>query len=210
MTNKTENPYFFHPDEKTAIFIDGANFYATARALGFDIDYKLLLQWCRENSHLLRAYYYTAVFETQDYSPIRPLADWLDYNGFTMVTKTVREQEDSQGRIKIKGGINIDMAVDMFEVADKVDHIILFSGDGEFRRLIEALQRRGVRVSVASSVRSDTPMISDELRRQADQFIELDDLAELIQRINGTHSAVDQNYFEGTDNDIGANLKTGS
>lgn len=172
----------FYKDERLALFIDGANLYAAARSLAFDIDYKRLLQLFAKRGRLIRAFYYTTLLEDQEYSPIRPLIDWLDYNGYSMVTKPVKEYTDSQGRRKTKGSIDIDLAVDALDMSDKVDHILLFSGDGDFRRLVEAIQRRGVRVTVVSTVRSQQPMVSDELRRAADNFIELMELAPHIQR----------------------------
>ena len=171
-----------HNDEKIALFIDGANLYATARALGFDIDYKKLLKVFRIRGRLIRALYYTALVEDQEYSPIRPLVDWLDYNGFTMVTKPTKEFTDSFGRRKVKGDMDIELAIDMMEMAPHLDHIILFSGDGDFRRLVEVVQRKGVKVSIVSTVKSSPPMAADELRRQADQFIELQDFASEISR----------------------------
>lgn len=172
------------PTEKTAIFIDGANLYKAARNLGFDMDYKSLLAKSRECSNLLRAYYYTAMQEDkgQDYSPLRPLVDWLDYNGYTMVTKPTREFVDSHGRKRYKGSVDIELVVDMMTLADNLDHIILFTGNGDFRRAIEALQFKGVRVTVVSTVKSSPPMASDELRRQADLFIDLNDLEDTIGR----------------------------
>jgi uncharacterized LabA/DUF88 family protein len=172
----------FYPQERLALFIDGANLYATARALGFDIDYKRLLELFAEQANMIRAFYYTALVEDQDYSPIRPLVDWLDYNGYTMVTKPTKEFTDSAGRRKIKGNMDIELAIDVMEMAPHLDHIVLFSGDGDFRRLVEAIQRKGVRVTVVSTVRSQPAMIADELRRQADLFIDLLDLQEQIER----------------------------
>lgn len=131
---------------------------------------------------MLRAFYYTALLDNEEYSPIRPLVDWLNYNGFTMVTKTAKEYTDSQGRRKVKGNMDIELTVNAMELAPHVDHIVLFSGDGDFRPLIESLQRQGVRVSVVSTIRSQPPMIADELRRQADNFIELDGLKDVIGR----------------------------
>ena len=172
----------FYRDERLALFIDGSNLYAAAKALGFDIDYKLLRQEFMRRGKLLRAFYYTALLENDEYSPIRPLVDWLHYNGFTMVTKPAKEFTDSQGRRKVKGNMDIELTVDAMELAPHVDHIVLFSGDGDFRPLVEALQRRGVRVSVCSTIRSQPPMIADELRRQADNFIELEELRSVIGR----------------------------
>ena len=155
----------FYPQERVALFIDGANLYATARALGFDIDYKRLLELFSGKINLVRAFYYTALIEDQDYSPIRPLVDWLDYNGYTMVTKPTKEFTDATGRRKIKGNMDIELAIDVMEMAQHLDHIVLFSGDGDFRRLVEAVQRKGVRVTVVSTVRSQPAMIADEQRR---------------------------------------------
>lgn len=179
--------------EKLAVFIDGSNLYAAAKALDFDIDYRLLLKWAQGQGRLVRAFYYTILLEDQEYSPIRPLVDWLDYNGYTMVTKPAREYTDSQGRRKIKGSIDVELSIDMMEIADSVDHIMIFSGDGDFRRLIEAVQRKGVRVTVISTIKSSPPMVSDELRRQADCFLDLDELADFIQREG--YAAEDDAYY---------------
>jgi uncharacterized LabA/DUF88 family protein len=165
---------------KIALFIDGANLYATAKALGFDMDYRRLLKEFQSRGTLVRAHYYTAVIEDQEFSSIRPLINWLDYNGFTVVTKPTKEFLDANGRRKVKGNMNIELAVDAMHLAGYVDQIVLFSGDGDFRPLVEAVQRRGVRVTVVSTISSQPPMISDELRRQADVFT---DLAELQPRI---------------------------
>ncbi len=182
----------FYPQERVALFIDGANLYATARALGFDIDYKRLLELFLGKTNLVRAFYYTALIEDQDYSPIRPLVDWLDYNGYTMVTKPTKEFTDAAGRRKIKGNMDIELAIDVMEMAQHLDHIVLFSGDGDFRRLVEAVQRKGVRVTVVSTVRSQPAMIADELRRQADNFIELQDIeAEIARESRGDHTPPD-------------------
>jgi len=172
----------FYPNERIALFIDGANLYSAAKSLGFDIDYKKLLAEFRTRGVLIRAYYYTALVEDQDYSPIRPLVDWLDYNGYSLVTKTAREYTDSQGRKRWRGDMDIEIACDMMEIAERTDHVVLFSGDGDFRRLVETMQRKGVRVTVVSTVKSQPPMASDDLRRQADSFVDLADLSNIIGR----------------------------
>ena len=172
----------FYPTDRIALFIDGANLYSAARGLNFDIDYKKLLEEFRKRGVLVRAYYYTALVEDQEYSPIRPLVDWLDYNGFTVVTKPAKEYTDATGRKRFRGDIDIEIAVDMMEMAAHVDHLVLFSGDGDFRRLVEAVQQRGVRVTVVSTVKSQPPMASDDLRRQCDTFVDLADLSSIIGR----------------------------
>jgi uncharacterized LabA/DUF88 family protein len=169
-------------NEKIALFIDGANLYATAKALGFDIDYKKLLTMFRTKGHLVRALYYTALAEDQEYSSIRPLVDWLDYNGYTMVTKPTKEFTDSFGRRKVKGNMDIELSVDAMRLADALDHIVLFTGDGDFRALVAALQLKGKRVSVISTLQTQPAMVADELRRQADQFVDLADLEDQICR----------------------------
>ena len=174
----------FYKEERLALFIDGANLYAAARSLGFDVDYKRLLDLFSKKGRMIRAFYYTTLVEDQEYSPIRPLIDWLDYNGYTMVTKPIKEFTDAQGRRKAKGSVDIDLVIDAMEMAERVDHILLFSGDGDFRRLVDAVQRKGVRVTVVSTIKAQPPMVADELRRQADNFIELMDLAPHIQRNN--------------------------
>ena len=168
--------------ERVALFIDGANLYATSKALGFDIDYRRLLKEYNSTSQLVRAFYYTALIEDQEYSSIRPLIDWLDYNGYSVVTKPVKEFTDQMGRRKIKGNMDIELAVDAMELAPFIDHMVLFSGDGDFRSLVEAIQRKGVRVSVVSTVTTQPPMIADDLRRQADVFLDLADLQNKIGR----------------------------
>lgn len=186
----------FYKEERLALFIDGANLYSAARSLGFDIDYKRLLELFAKKGRLIRAFYYTMLVEDQEYSPIRPLIDWLDYNGYTMVTKPIKEFTDSQGRRKAKGSVDIDLAVDALEMTDKVDHILLFSGDGDFRRLVDAIQRKGVRVTVVSTVKAHPPMVADDLRRAADNFIELQELAPHIQRTSPSPHRVAAEYVE--------------
>lgn len=192
----------FYRDERLALFIDGSNLFAAARALGFDIDYRLLRSEFMRRGKLVRAFYYTALLEDQEYSPIRPLVDWLDYNGYTMVTKPAKEFVDAMGRRKVKGNMDIELAVDALEIADRIDHMVLFSGDGDFRPLLAAVQRRGVRVSVVSTIRSQPPMIADDLRRQADNFIELEELKDVIGR--PPRPTRDDDEFEGAEGEYHA------
>ncbi|MBQ1541040.1 NYN domain-containing protein [Caulobacter sp. CCUG 60055] len=172
----------FYPTDRIALFIDGANLYSAARGLNIDIDYKKLLDEFKKRGVLVRAYYYTALVEDDDYSPIRPLVDWLDYNGFAVVTKAARTFTDAQGRKRFRGDVDVEITVDMLEMAAHADHLVLFSGDGDFRRVVEAVQRKGARVTVVSTVKSQPPMASDDLRRQADAFVDLSDLANVVGR----------------------------
>src|ERR671919_509661 len=190
-----------HEDDRFAIMIDGANLYQSARALGFDIDYRLLLQTFASSARLIRASYYTALLDDQEYSPIRPLVDWLDYNGYTVVTKPLKEFTDASGRRKFKGNMDIELAVDAMDMSAHIDHLVLFSGDGDFRRLAEALQRRGLRVTVVSTIRTQPPMIADELRRQADTFLELNELAPFIAREHRPAVHVDEELDDEAEDD---------
>jgi len=193
-------------NERYALFIDGANFYAAARALGYDIDYKKLLKHFTSKGHLIRTLYYTAILEEEDFSPIRPLIDWLDYNGYTMITKPAKTFKDASGNRRIKGNMDIEIAVDVLELAPHLDHIVLFSGDGDFRALVEAVQRQGKRVTVVSTIKSKPPMIADELRRQADIFI---DLNSIIHEVGKPHTGTtdapaptDDDYIEYGEDEI--------
>jgi uncharacterized LabA/DUF88 family protein len=170
--------------EKTAVLIDGPNLYATSKALGFNIDFKKLLIEIRSRGNLLRAKYYTAVDDDEEFSTITPLLDWLAYNGYSVATKPIKTFTDSEGRRKSKGNMDVELAVDAIELAAHVDHIILFAG-GDFRSLVHALQRRGVRVTVVSTIVCQPPLCADELRRAADTFIDLADLQPRISRDGG-------------------------
>ncbi len=172
----------FYKDERLALFIDGPNLYAAARAAGLEIDFRKLLKEFQGRGRLIRATYFTAIVESDEYSPIRPLVDWLDYNGFTVVKKAAREFVDREGRKRTRGSMDVELTVAMIDMAGHCDHMVLFSGNGDFRRAVEAVQARGVRVSVVSTLNSTPPMIADDLRRAADTFIDLDDMAELIAR----------------------------
>ncbi len=172
----------FHPDERVVVFIDGANLHAATRGLGFVIDYKKLLNLLQTRGRLVRALYYTTVFDDDEFSSVRPLTDWLDYNGFTLVTKTLKSYVDAEGRRKAKGNMAVELAVDAMQLSDRADHIVLFTGDATYCALVSALKHRGKRVSVVSTLMSSPPMMSDELRRQADQFVELGTLEPIIGR----------------------------
>lgn len=175
----------FYPDERMALFIDGANLYSTVKTLDFDIDYSKFLQLFKDKGRLISARYYTAVLEHADYSAIQPLIDWLDYNGYNVITKPAKEHTDRDGRRRIKGNVDIEMAIDIYELAPHVDHILLVTGDGDFRYLVDKVQRKGVRVTVISTSKSKPPMLADELKRQADAIIDLADLGRIIGRPKG-------------------------
>ena len=176
------NRLLVYSTERTALFIDGANFFASAKALNLDVDFEKLIDLFRSQGRLIRALYYTPVSSDDEFSSVRPLIDWLGYNGYSVVTKPGRSYLDSDGHRTVKGNMKVDLAVDALQLAQELDHIVLFSGDGDLRCLVADLQARGCRVSVVSTLKSQPAMVSDELRRQADQFIELLDVAPDISR----------------------------
>jgi len=188
-----------HPDERVVILIDGANLYSAAKALAFDMDYRKLLDEFRRHGRLIRASYYTALVEDQDFSPIRPLVDWLDYNGYSLVTKPAKEYTDATGRRRFKGDMDVEIAVDLLQAAEFADHAFLFSGDGDFLPAIEAVQRKGMRVSVVSTIKSNPPMASDDVRRAADNFVDLAELAALVGRPPRERASADYAYAEDED-----------
>jgi uncharacterized LabA/DUF88 family protein len=168
---------------KTALFIDGPNLHVTAKALGFDVDFKRLLTEFGTRGPLLRAYYYATIPEdAMEYTTIRPLTDWLSYNGFTVVVKSAKQYDDGDGRRRFKRNVGVELTVDALEIARHVDEVVLFSGDGDFCPLADAIQRRGCRFTVVSSLRTQRSVITDELRRKADEFLELDVLRDRIGR----------------------------
>ena len=172
-----------HSRERTFAFIDGPNLHATVRALGFEIDYRKLLEYLRQQGQFIRVLYYTAIVEDQEFSTFRPLADWLDYNGYTMVTKPARGFTDANGRRRFRTSMDVELAVDAMRLADKADHIIIFSGEQSFASLASALQQMGKRVTVISTIETQPAMVADELRRQADTFIDIDALQSQIARV---------------------------
>jgi uncharacterized LabA/DUF88 family protein len=190
-----------HPDERVVVLIDGANLYSAAKALAFDMDYRKLLDEFRQHGRLIRASYYTALVEDQDFSPIRPLVDWLDYNGYSLVTKPAKEYTDATGRRRFKGDMDVEIAVDLMQAAEFADHAFLFSGDGDFLPAIEAVQRKGMRVSVISTIKSNPPMAADDLRRTADNFVDLADLAALVGRPPRERAPADDRYEYAEDED---------
>lgn len=172
----------FYKDDRLALYIDGANLYSAARAIELDIDFRKLLKEFQSRGRLVSANYYTSLVESDDYSPVRPLVDWLAYNGFTVTRKPAREFTDRDGRKRTRGNTDIELATDMLEQSHTLDHIVLFSGNGDFQSPLAAMKKRGVRVSVVSTMANGSFTVADELRREADNFIDLVDIASKIAR----------------------------
>ena len=178
---------------KTALFIDGANFYATCRDLGWAVDFVKLREYFDQRTHLLRAYYYTTLPESREV-PLRRMIDFLDYNGYSIATKDVRVFYDEEtGEKRVKGNMDIEIALDMLQLAPHLEQVILFSGDSDFARVVLEVQRLGVNVVVVSSLSESTLAMSDDLRRQADSFIDLTELEEHVRR---EHKFADNDYYD--------------
>lgn len=176
--------------EKTALFIDGSNFYAAAKGLNLDIDFARMRAYFAKDTNLIRAYYYTAIPEDQEFSSLRPLVDWLDYNGYAVVSKLTREFIDEEtGKRRLKGNMDMELALDMLKLAPHIDHAVLFSGDGDFCRLLEDVQALGVRTTVVSTNKTTPPMVADQLRRMADIYIDMVDIAPDISKSNSKTSS---------------------
>ena len=176
--------------DKTALFIDGSNFYAAAKGLNLDIDFARMRAYFAKDTNLIRAYYYTAIPEDQEFSSLRPLVDWLDYNGYAVVSKLTREFIDEEtGKRRLKGNMDMELALDMLKLAPHIDHAVLFSGDGDFCRLLEDVQALGVRTTVVSTNKTTPPMVADQLRRMADIYIDMVDIAPDISKSNSKTSS---------------------
>ena len=173
----------FCSSERIALFIDGSNFHSTAKLLNLEVDYLKLLSLFKEKGQLIRAYYYTALPDQSEISPLRKLTDFLDYNGYTIVSKQTKEFTDHvTGERRVKGNMDMELALDMLKMSEHLDHVYLFSGDGDFCRLLGEVQDRGVRVTVVSSTHTKPKLIADALRRKADTFLDLDDIYEELSR----------------------------
>lgn len=171
------------PGERTFAFIDGANLYSTSKNLQVDLDYKKLRAEFEKMGRFIRANYYTALIDEEEYSPVRPLVDWLDYNGFNVVTKPAKQYYDVElQRRRYKGNMDAEMVVDLLEAVPYMDHAILFSGDGDFYAPLDALRRKGIRTTVVSTMKTDPPAVADDLRRVADHFVDIVDMLPVIER----------------------------
>lgn len=197
-TNMLEDVVVRAGDE-TVVLIDGANFWSTCKNLGFDIDYKALLELLRKHFNIIRVSYYTATLtDSENVTKIRPILDWLSYNGYKVVekpAKVIRDRETGQ-ITKIKGNMDIEIAIDALDAAEYAKVIILFTGDGDFTELVRALQRKGVRVIVVSSMKTTAIMIADDLRRQADFFVEVSTMREIIARQYSVEQLPDKDKSE--------------
>jgi uncharacterized LabA/DUF88 family protein len=164
--------------ERLGLFIDGADFLAASRSLGFSVDFKRLLPLFRRQARLTRILFYAALTEDdRGECPMRPLLDWLQYNGYTTVTKTMRR--GFAGQALPSGAMDVELAVDAMRLGRALDHIVLFSGRVELKSLVAALQEEGKRVTIVSTLATGVH-VADEMRRQADQYVDLAELKDQI------------------------------
>lgn len=178
-------PPLFYQDEPTALLIDGKNFYSTACALDITVDWKLLHQEISRQCRLMQALYFTTLpkgEDEHDHIAAKPTLDWMEYNGWTVCTKPGRAFVDHDGRRKIKGNTDVELAVAAMKLTPHVGHIVLCTGKADYVPLVAYLQETGTRVTVLSSKAVSPPMIADDLRRKADDFIDLDDMRTTICR----------------------------
>lgn len=171
--------------QRIVLMIDGPNFYASIKSLEIDVNYKAVLNKFRLQGHVVDAIYYTAVDESKDHIAIKPTLDWLEFNGFTLRQKPTKSFF-LNGEMKIKGNMDVEIAVDALRLASHVDHLVLFSGDGDFRYLVQAVKEMGVMVTVVSTLGDRENhvqrMCADELRRVANVFIDLKEIRDEISR----------------------------
>ena len=163
--------------KRIGIFIDGSNIYESARCLDFKIDYVKLLNYYKQQGEVQQAMYFTALPPKTVESALRKMADFVEFNGFTLIQKETRTTYNSvTGEKKLKGNMDVEIAVHVMEVVHNITHMVLFSGDGDFRCLVESVQRRGVHVTVVSA----RELVATEMRRQASEFIDLATLRDLF------------------------------
>lgn len=173
---------YFTPRERVAVFIDGSELRATMTGMDIDVDFKKLRDYFQQSCQLVRAVFYFIERDADDAS-LHPLSDWLDYNGYTTVACSgLDDGGDQTVRRRNKNFLNVRLTVDALEISPAVDHIVIFSGDSVLGPLVDALKWRGRRVSIISTLLLKPPMVADDLRRRADQFIDLADIAPALAR----------------------------
>ncbi len=158
--------------KRAAIIIDGPNAKASANAAGFQVDYKKLLDFYSQEFDVFRAMYFTALPPRAVEAPIHKLTDWLGYNGYNVISKETKEYEQLDGSVKTKGNMDVEITVHTLELSKHVHELIFFTGDGDFRFLLETVQRSGLRATVIAA----RGVVSDDLRKQADRYVDLADM----------------------------------
>jgi len=175
-----DTSFGMYREDRVALVIDGPNLYGTLKALNRDADFKAIYAYFSAHCRLKNCNYYVALPTTDEYNPVQKLVDWLGYNGYRVSTKPLRQHIDEEGRRRVRGSMAVEMAIDMAEMAasSNFDRIVLFSGDTDLRYAIEAAQRKGTPVTMVTSLKS----ISDEVRWQADRFVEIESVLDIISK----------------------------
>lgn len=159
--------------KRIALFVDGSNFSVSLKAAGFRVDYQKIREYFAEMGDLVGSFYFTALPPRDEPSSIRNLTDSLQHKGWNLVTKEIKVFRD-QPIAKTKGNMDIEMVVKAWTLSNVITDLILFSGDGDFRAMVEKLQDVGVRVTVISYHSTDTRnMTSNDLRKAVHEFINL-------------------------------------
>lgn len=169
---------------KVVALIDGLSLHRSARSLGFVCDFKKLKEWlgkvCVPGANLVRVHYYTPLEDSDQHSDLRPLVDWLDYNGFSVFEKYfVRRENGTIPFVSILPELYTDA---LMYTHTSISHFVLFVGDSDYAPLINALKSRGASVIVVSSLKDSNAPVADVLRRSSDSFVDLLDIANLISR----------------------------
>lgn len=173
----------FYNTERIGLFIDGYSLYQTVRAMDLRIDYKALRDLFASKGRLNRVQYFATVndHDPDEFNPQRKTFDWLQYNGFDVQTIQTRSFTGSDGEIQYRGNASVLMTCYALKHAEHLDHVVILTGNADFAPLITALQERGTRVTMVSTIKNGS-LCSDQLRRSADDFIDLEDLRQQISK----------------------------
>ena len=155
---------------KIGIYVDASNIAMNG---GYGMRYDVLREFaCRAGGEAQRLNTYIAFDEERaavdrEYAH-RTLAyhSVLRSHGYRLSVKKIKRYTDEEGLVHLKANTDLDMAVDVLNESDKLDTVLLVTGDGDFTRVVTALQSKGCRVEVLAFAN-----ISRELREQADTFI---------------------------------------
>ena len=179
----SQSQLLFYPNERTSIFIDGRSLFHTARKLDFEVDLSKFSQYFASKFQLVRCSYYTPVSEER--TPLHNILDWLSYNGFTVSTRVFSPDNHPPSISSLMSVDIIEQTLGNGYAGDEpyaLQHVVIVSGDGDYCPVVKFLKSRSIRVSVMSSLETEPLSISEELRRLADNFIELDDLRSELER----------------------------
>lgn len=167
---------------RLSIFVDGNNMFYAQQKNGWFFDPRRVLEYFKNEQSettLINAFWYTGLKDPQDQRGFR---DALISLGYTVRTKILKEYyDDASGRYSQKANLDIEIVVDMFNTVDQYDRVVLFSGDGDFERAIELLRSKNTHITVVST----EGMIARELRNATDRYIDLNDIRDQIEKVEG-------------------------